>query len=241
MSMDHRAVLDDCPLLRGFSDEERNTMFNQARIRTFNAGQYIYRDQDPQTHLTLIGAGTVVFSSLGFAGKEVVMAIQEAGSWFGEALCDPPPPRIMHISARTPVSLVEIPSLLFRDLLRQNGDAALIVLDNLGRRFWAMKTLFQDDVVHPTMIRLLRRLLVMREFKTGERGRDAITFHLTQGDLAQMLGMTRQGLRPVVRQLEATGLVEFGYGTAHLPSIGRIRDYLEQELKVSLPDYAQLS
>lgn len=222
------AIIARCPVFAGFTESEQRALAERALIREFAPGARIYADQDQQRSLTVIRSGIVSFSALSQAGKEVVLTLLGPGAWFGNTVFTPGLPRVLHANAHSPTSLLEVPGPLLRELLARNPDAAMAALDSLGRRLWAMLTVFQDDAVHTVPVRLVRRLILLSEFRhynTVSEG-DSITFEISQELLAQVMGMTRQGLRPCLRELQAADLLSLTYGKVTIPSVTALQQFL---------------
>lgn len=55
----------------------------------------------------------------------------------------------------------------------------------------------------------------------------AASFRLTRELLANMMGMTRQGVHAVLKKIEAQGLIEFDYGRVTIPDFARLQTYIE--------------
>ena len=221
------ALIARCPVFAGFSESEQRSLAEQAVLARFAAGERIYDDQTEQTCLAVIQDGIVSFSALGRDGKEVVLTLLGPGAWFGNAVFCPGLPRVLHANAHSPTSLLEVPAALFRELLASNPDAAMAALDSLGRRLWALLTVYQDDAIRSIEVRLARRLLLLSEFWHNDAAHgDAISFDMNQELLAQVMGMTRQGLRPFLREFEAANLLSLTYGKLTIPSRAALRSFL---------------
>lgn len=237
---DKHAIISRCPLFAGF-DEVTLSMFATATVsRKFETGARIYDDQSFQNCLSIIESGVVALTAFNDEGKETVLAILEDGAWFGDSVFSPGLPRVLNADARTEVSLLELPGDLFRQVLAQDAKAALHVIDCLGRRFWGLMSLFQDDAVHSVQTRLLRRLVLMSQFRFAPTDADHVTIKMTQDDLAALMGMTRQGLRPTLRALEADDLMRFSYGVIELPSLARLDQYLKEQHSALPPDTVRI-
>lgn len=200
-----------------------------ATLRSFLAGDRIYDDNSYHHALGIVASGSVVFTALAASGRTTVLALLGQGAWFGDTAVSTDLPRVMNVDAYSDATILEVPGTLLREKLEEEPKAALHVLECLGQRFWGIMTLFQDDVVYSIPIRLARRLVLMNRFQAEPTTGDQIKLRMTQEDLASMMGLTRQGLRPALRMFEQKGLMQFSYGVLHIPSLAQLNAYLEDE------------
>ena len=102
-----------------------------------------------------------------------------------------------------------------------------MALDQVSRRLWAAMSIIQDDALRGTEARIGRRLLFLAQMHNRTDGSDGASFSLTRELLANMMGMTRQGVHRVLKNIEAHGLVEFEYGRVTIPDPASLRAYVE--------------
>lgn len=189
-----------------------------ARIRQFKADGPIYGKGAMQSSLSVIAEGTVRISSVNPAGREAVLVIFGAGAWFGDTVFSPGMPRVYGATAHEFTTVVELPGEGFRQLLARNPESYPIALDLVSRRLWAAMSLIEDDALRGIKPRIGRRLLFLAQMH-GDAITDSTTvsFRLTREHIANMMGMTRQGVHKVLKEFEAEGLVTFQYGRVTIP------------------------
>lgn len=220
------AVLQSCSLLSGLPEPALREAAALARIKPFKANQVIYQRGEVQSALSVVGSGSVRISSSNEAGREVILTLFEAGAWFGDTVFSPGMPRVFGATAHSAGELVELPGQEYRALLARYPQAYPRTLDMLSRRLWSAISIIEDNALLDMPGRIGRRLLFLAE--TYDRGQDSgpVTFKLTREHIANMMGMTRQGVHGVLKNLEEEGLIHFGYGVVTLPDPRALRDYL---------------
>ena len=118
---------------------------------------------------------------------------------------------------------------LYRALLARYPEAYPRTLDMLSRRLWSAISIIEDNALRDMPGRVGRRLLFLAQMhEPGETGEGPVTFKLTREHIANMMGMTRQGVHRVLKALEREGLIAFSYGRVTVPDREALRRYLEE-------------
>ncbi|MDI9244515.1 Crp/Fnr family transcriptional regulator [Marinobacter sp. CHS3-4] len=220
-------ILADCPLLSGFPPEALDELAAIGRIRAFNANEQIYEQGAMNTTLCVIAEGVVRISSINAEGREATLIMFSAGAWFGDAVFSPGVPRVYGATAHEPVKLVELPGEEFRALMGRYPQSYPVALDMVSRRLWAAMSIIEDDALRNIPTRIGRRLLFLAQIQgTGEAGKDPVTLWITREHMANMMGMTRQGVHKWIKAFEAEGLVELGYGRMTLTNPAALQAFL---------------
>ncbi|SEA44907.1 Crp/Fnr family transcriptional regulator [Microbulbifer marinus] len=222
-------ILDNCPLLAGLPNEAKLELARQARIRRYRADEVIYLPGAMQSQLSIVAAGRVRLCSSNASGREAALAILDTGAWFGDTVFSPGLPRVFGATAHDDCQIVDIPGEVLRALMADNPEAYPVALDLVSRRLWSAMSIIQDDVLRGTEARLARRLLFLAQMHNSpvDAGSTA-SFRLTREQLANMMGMTRQGAHRALKHIEAQGLIEFAYGRVTIPDTGRLQAHVEK-------------
>lgn len=200
-----------------------------GRIRTFSHSEEIYQQGDPNTTLCVIAEGVVRISSINSAGREATLIMFNAGAWFGDAVFSPGMPRVYGATAHNPVTLVELPGDGFRALMKRYPQCYPVVLDKVSRRLGATLSIIEDDALRDIPSRIGRRLLFLAEIQgSGEAGIEPVVIRITREHLANMMGMTRQGVHKWIKEFEREGLVSLAYGSIELINPAALQAYLSR-------------
>ncbi|MCK7596361.1 Crp/Fnr family transcriptional regulator [Microbulbifer sp. CAU 1566] len=218
-----------CPLLAGLGEEARQALASLCRSRTYSAGEIIYPPGSVQSSLCIIADGRVRICSSNAGGREAILAILDVGAWFGDTVFSPGMPRVFGATAHSDSRVVEIPGEGLRSLLQRYPEGYPTMLDQVSRRLWSAMSVIQDDVLRGTEARIGRRLLFLAQMhnRTGTAGGQSVSFALTRELLANMMGMTRQGVHGVLKNIENQGLIEFAYGRVTIADPARLQRYVD--------------
>jgi CRP/FNR family cyclic AMP-dependent transcriptional regulator len=153
-----------------------------------------------------LAAGALKLSISSTGGRETVIDLLEPGHWFGDV------PLLSGLPAAYEVRTWASSTLLVmrRSTLRQLLAAYAELGPALLRLNWERSARLMDRLVdqgEPLLEHRARRLLSRLAEQFGERGRDAtrITLAMTQSQLGQLLGSSRQRVNDVVSKLERLG------------------------------------
>ena len=202
-----------CPLLAGFPEAAFLEGAAMARIRHFSAGDPIYDRGSMQSTLCVIASGTVRINSVNAAGREATLIIFDSGSWFGDTVFSPGMPRVYGATAHDDAVIVELPGEGFRKLMARYPESYSVALDLVSRRLWSAMSIIEDDALRGVTARIGRRLLFLAEIQgVSTASSEPVILKLTREQLANMMGMTRQGVHSRIKDLEHLGLLALSYG-----------------------------
>ncbi|KZY34617.1 transcriptional regulator [Alcanivorax sp. HI0083] len=224
---DAYTVLRHCPLLAGFPDAALHEAARHARVRSFQANQPIYEKGEPQSNLCVIAEGLVRISSVNAQGQEAVLIIFDSGTWFGDAVFSPGTGRVYGATAHEAAVLVEVPGPFFRELLQRYPQSYPVVLDLISQRLWSAISMIEEDALRGTQARIGQRLLFLSQMQRGGKPEGGpVTVRLTREHIANMMGMTRQGVHRTLKAFEAQGLITLGYGRITIEDEAALREHL---------------
>lgn len=207
-------VLRRCPLFAGFPEVAITEAASHARVRRFQKDEPVYDKGEPQVWLCVIAKGMVRIHSVNAEGREAMLIVLDQGAWVGDAVFAPGADRVYGATAHTAAEIVELPGDFFRDLMARYPESYPVILDCISRRLWSAMTLIEEDALRGTLARIGRRLLFLCDIQRGgaSERQGPVTIALTREHIANMMGMTRQGVHKTLKRFEAEGLIELGYG-----------------------------
>jgi CRP-like cAMP-binding protein len=90
-------------------------------------------------------------------------------------------------------------------------------------------SIIEDDALRNIPTRIGRRLLFLAQIQgTGEARTRPVTIRITREHMANMMGMTRQGVHRWVKEFEREGLVSLEYGKITLVNPAALQAYLSR-------------
>lgn len=175
--------------------------------RTFRRDQFLWYQGDPGDHLAVLVDGLVKITVTSERGDEMVLATLGAGEVLGElSVIDQGPRSAAAIAVQPTTALVVSRAALLAAMQRSPAllDALLGVLGAMVRRL----TEQASDLVFLDLGGRIAKLLVQRaERQSDRRDRLAVDLHLTQTELAQMVGASRPAVNRVLQGLAGRGLI----------------------------------
>ncbi len=181
---------------------------DRGGVRHYPASAVLVTEEDHSDSLFIILRGRVKAYGAGSDGREVIYSTQGAGEYFGEMTLDggPRSASVMTLEATT---CAVVPGAEVRDFLAHHPDFALHLVKKLIRLARAstdqVKSLALEDV-YGRIARLLRTLA--RE----EDGVLVVPDKLTQQEIAERVGSSREMVSRIFKPLTKGGYVELRGG-----------------------------
>ena len=194
-----------------FSDLPEDALQEVAgfcRVRRFTDRQLIHARGDIPDGMFSIISGSVRATTSSDEGKEALLAIMEPGAWFGESSLFDGMPRAYHAHAQNDCELLFVPRSDIERLLDQRPQIYRNVVRLLCQRIRLSLVLLETNALLPLEGRLASRLLILAQIEEHSISHE---LHVTQEDLSQMLGITRQSISRVLKLWETQGIIERYY------------------------------
>ena len=176
--------------------------------RTFRRDQFLWYQGDPGDHLAVVVDGLVKITVASDRGDEMVLATLGAGEVLGElSVIDQGPRSASAVAVYATTTLVVNRAALLTAMQHSPAllDALLHTLGAIVRRLTEQTA----DLVFLDLGGRIAKLLVQRaERQSAEPSRRlAVDLHLTQTELAQMVGASRPAVNRVLQGLVGRGLI----------------------------------
>jgi CRP-like cAMP-binding protein len=200
--------LAQVPLFAGLGPEELERLSADLRRRRYPKGAVIFWRGDPGATLYIVESGWIKIVVTGPEGQEAALGVLGPGKFFGDLALLDGRPRTADAVAVEDCRLW----LLERDALVRAIEAsprlALALLAALASRVRYDVELLQDAAfldVPGRLARLLLRLATASAQSTGATL--TIAPHLTQADLAALIGATRESVNKWLQFYEQQGTI----------------------------------
>lgn len=179
-----------------------------CRVRRFGDRQLIHARGDQPDGMYSVISGSVRATTSSDDGREALLAIMEPGGWFGESSLFDGLPRAYDAHAQGDCELLFVPRSGIEGLLERRPHIYRNIVRLLCQRIRLSLILLETNALLPLEGRLANRLLLL-----AQDGGEQITpeLRLSQEDLSQMLGTTRQSINRVLKLWESQKIVERHY------------------------------
>ena len=169
--------------------------------RSYPKNTIIVNEGDQTDSLYVILEGKVkVFLSDG-SGREMVLSTQGPGEYFGEMVLDEGP-RSASIMTLEQARFLVVPKKDFREFVTRNPGFALHLIGKLIDRARALTASVKSLALMDVYGRVARLLLDLSEEQDGVR---VIAQRLTQQDIANRIGASREMVSRILKDLEQGG------------------------------------
>lgn len=192
-----RNILTLIPLFKGLGEAELSWIAQRAHRRMFPAGTSIVTAEQPGEAVYIILAGTVKIHIEQTDGRDVVLAIVGAGDTLGEMSLLDSAGRSASAVALEASLLLWMDKSVFQQMLADFPPVALNLVRIMSSRVRLNNELIQALATLDVYGRVARQLLAFAE-KYGEGGIGLIPIHLTQGDIADLVGASRKRVNQVM-------------------------------------------
>jgi len=188
-------------LIAPLHDETLRNIAATGVVRTFPRSTVLISEGDVGDALYVILAGRVKVYSSNEAGREFIIDFHGAGEYVGEMTLDGEP-RSASVMTVEPTTCAIVNRAQFRDFLLAHPDFAMHLIDRLIHRLRVttgnLKSLALSDV-YGRLVRLLNTLA------TEVDGRFVVPEKLTQQDIADRIGASRDMIGKLMKDLVAGG------------------------------------
>jgi len=207
---DTRNLLSAISLFDGLDPAQLNWAASHAHRRVFSAGSNIITAEQPGEAVYVILYGTVKIHIEQIDGRDVVLAILGAGDTLGEmSLVDSIGRSASAITLEDSL-LLWIDKAAFQHMLVSFPPLALNLVRILASRVRLDNELIQALATLDVYGRVARQLLAFAEkygYTAAEGAPLLIPIHLTQTDIADLVGASRKRVNQVMGDLRAEGLI----------------------------------
>lgn len=185
------------------NDQLLQAMSDRGGVKTFPANAVLVNEEDESDSIFILLKGKVKVYGAGANGREVVYTTLGPGEYFGEMTLDGGP-RSASVMTLEPTTCVVVTGANVRDFLAHHPDFALHLIRKLialvRRSTDTVKRLALDDV-YTRISKLLYELAV------DDGGRMVVNEKLTQQDIADRVGSSREMVSRIFKQLTIGGYV----------------------------------
>jgi CRP-like cAMP-binding protein len=196
----------------------------QALSRHLARNEVLFTRGSVPDALYCVNRGRIRLSSAGAAGKEVVLSLMEPGHWFGEVSLVTGAATIYDARAADDTEVLVVPAGAFHGIVDGQPQFLQEFMRLVCARYrWALAWI-DESILLPFSIRLARRLLAAHD-SHGQSAAGAAAgpavgpeagLRLSQEDLSNMLGVSRQSVNRQLKEWEASRLLRLDYGRVTL-------------------------
>lgn len=202
-----KSILERNYMFRGLSSRILDEVATISVQRRYGKGELIFAQGDPGDALYAVVSGRVRISAMAASGREVFLNIMEPGDTFGEIAVVDGLPRTAAATALDPAVLLAVHRPKFLKLLEREPTLSIHLLKLFCDRIRWTSELFEESACMTAPARLAKRLLILANLH-GRRQNDSLELQISQTDLAQFLGISRQIVNQYLQDWRRRGWVD---------------------------------
>jgi CRP/FNR family transcriptional regulator, cyclic AMP receptor protein len=213
----------------GLDDESLRALVQVSRTRRIRKGTMLFQQGDEGDALYGVIGGLIRICIAGESGKELTLGLMEPGDIFGEIALLDGLPRSADAYAAEDATLLVIDRAQFVPMLERGGKIARHVIELLCERLRENTERLGEHAFLNLQARLARKLQALA-IAHGRRDAHGITIDvkLSQTELAQMLGVTREAVNKQLQTWTKLGVVHFDRGHITIADEKRLAEFQNQ-------------
>lgn len=177
-------------------------------VRTYAAGAVVFAQGDRADAVFYLQRGKIKASLVSPRGKEAVIAIIEAGDFFGERCLAGEPVRSMTTTVLNPASVIRIEKAAMIAFLHSRPEFTGRFTEHLLKRNFRIEEDLADQLSNSSERRLARVLLLLADSGPESQAASRIAKFSDQ-TLADMVGTTRSRISFFMNKFRKLGHIEY--------------------------------
>jgi CRP-like cAMP-binding protein len=199
------------PLFNALGQDQLNQLLEKVEIRTATRQSPVYESDQPCQYLFLLLQGMVKIGTYFTPNREVVRGIVPPGAIFGECgLSGAKVYQEFACALNVPIQYLAVPVDVCEQLMRDDFNFFQAVLGFVGERLRRAERHLESMVIHDVRTRIIGFLRENTALYGDEAGLETLVRHgLTQQDIANIVGASRQTVAIILNELRKQQQIEF--------------------------------
>lgn len=208
MVSDYEKVLSRISLFADLGEEDVRSIAQLAALRRYRAKETVVRQQDPGGELFAILEGHAKVVTSDAEGRDTALDIMGPGEVFGEIALLDGAPRSATIITLSDCEMLTLRQEHFEAFLEEHPRAAINLLRTTVRRLRRLTQRAEDIAFLNVSARLARRIVRLAdEHGRSETDGVRVLIRLSQQEIGDLIGATRESANKHIRAWEQKGLV----------------------------------
>lgn len=206
-----RRLFDQHFLLGRLSRVEIDGLLSYSRVERYSGGREIFAKGSPGQSMMAVLRGSIKISSLSPDGKEIVFNNVHPGEVFGDIAMLDGEERTAIATAIEDCELLVLNRRDFMPLLEKHADICMILLRILCQRLRQTSEQVEDVLFRHLEARIAKTLVHLAH--STNRKDPPIDLHMTQRDLANNVGGSRESVNKHLQCLHRAGMIDLAKGS----------------------------
>ncbi|BDZ62576.1 CRP-like cAMP-activated global transcriptional regulator [Demequina sediminis] len=217
-------LLRSSPLFGGMDATSARSLIAQMRRRELAKGDTIFHEGDDGHALYVVVKGKVKLARTARDGRENLLALLGVGDMVGELSVFDPGPRLSRAHAVEETVVFELPKAVLDEWLDDHLEMSRHLLRALAQRIRRQSLSMADLVFSDVPGRVAKAILDLgHRFGRMERGHVTVRHGLTQEELAQLVGASRETVNKALADFASRGWIDVHIGAVEVCEPDRLR------------------
>ena len=203
-------------------EEDRRRLASAASVRRYRRGQFIFYQGDPGDSLLVVADGSLKALSTSPQGEELLLAVIERGETVGELAVADGGERSATVVALTDATVLRIP----REVVLSTAEHSPALLGVLLTSLAATVRRLTGDAADLVFLDIPRRVAKLLLTLPRADGTDVVRTLLTQTELAERVGASRQSLNAALQAFQRRGWITVGTHEVRLLDPSSLRRFV---------------
>ncbi|HEY4898563.1 MAG TPA: Crp/Fnr family transcriptional regulator [Candidatus Nanopelagicaceae bacterium] len=206
---DDELIIRRAPLFSALDDNAAHELRESMVSLKLNKGQVLFKEGQEGDRLYVVVTGKIKLGTTSNDGRENLLSILGPGEMFGELSLFDPEPRASTATAVTDSRLVSLAHGAVIGLVTTNPQTSLELLRRLAQRLRKSNEVLADLVFADVPGRVAKAIMELGE-RFGIQKDDGlhVNHDLTQEELAQLVGASRETVNKALADFAARGWVK---------------------------------
>jgi CRP/FNR family transcriptional regulator len=217
-------VLRRAPLFDALDEEGTRALRRQMSEVKLSRGDRLFEEGDAGAALYVVLDGKIKLTRAAVDGRENLLSVLGPGEMFGELSLFDPRPRTSSASAVTDATLAALAHAALRPWLNDRPEVSMHMLRALAQRLRRANDVNADLVFTDVPGRVAKALLDLAD-RFGQQEEDGLHVHhdLTQEELAQLVGASRETVNKALADFAARGWLQISARSVLVLDAERLR------------------
>jgi CRP/FNR family transcriptional regulator, cyclic AMP receptor protein len=217
-------ALSEAPLFEALSEEDSRALRSKVLVVRLDRGERLFSEGDKGDRLYIILSGKIKLTKAAPDGRENLLSVHGPGEMFGELSLFDPVPRTSSATAITTAELAGLAHDDMRTFLATRPGVAIHLLQALAQRLRRINEVKADLVFTDVPGRVAKALLDLAErFGVPTPEGMQVNHDLTQEELAQLVGASRETVNKALADFAARGWIQLAAKSVLINDTDRLR------------------
>jgi CRP-like cAMP-binding protein len=206
-----RNLIEQIELFNCLTENEKSYLAERSEIKVKGRYNYVYLADEPSTHLNILLKGTIKIGTHSNDGKEIIKSIIHPQAMFGEMSVMGQEKRVDFAkSMNSGVEYFTVDKKVFAQLMKSNAEMSSAFMADIGKRLTRAESRLESLIFKDARSRIIDFLKDSLEKRGRQVGFEVMFKHsLTQQDIANLTGTSRQTVTSVLNELKKENLIYF--------------------------------